>query len=75
MNVTYLALSASESAFHQVPKVLSLSPLRRLVGRNGRCSRQKATYGLVCGFLAGGAKAGVWVGAGLFCETKLLVVV
>ena len=39
-----------------MPKTCSLSALRRAVGRNGRCSRQKATYGFRVAFLAGGAK-------------------
>ena len=38
-----------------MPKVCSLSALRRSFGRNGRCSRQKATYGFVVVFLVGGA--------------------
>ena len=65
----YLALSASESAFHIWPKVHSLSALRRL-GRSGRCSRQNATYGFELTFLAGGAAADAG-GAGLLGGAEL----
>ena len=66
----YLALSASESAFHIWPKVHSLSGLRRLLGRSGRCSRQNATYGFELTFLAGGAAADAG-GAGLLGGAEL----
>ena len=41
----YLARSGLESSLHCWPKVCSLTELRKPVGRNGRCSRQKTVYG------------------------------
>ena len=58
-SIVYLTLSASGSAFHIWPKVLSLSALRRLVGKKGRCFRQYTTYGFEHAFFAGGAAVGV----------------
>ena len=49
----------------RIPRVCSLSALRRRAGRSGRCSRQKATYGLVAIFLAGGASADARAGGSL----------
>ena len=48
----------------RIPSVCSLSALRRSAGRKGRCSRQKATYGLLVALLVGGAAAGVRAGSG-----------
>ena len=51
----------------RIPKVCSLSAFRRPLGRSGRCSRQKTTYGFIDAFFvqAGGASADARVGAGL----------
>ena len=65
--------SAPDSALHRLPKILSLSALRRDVGSNGRCARQNEAYAergtINASFLARGARAEPG-GAGLFGVTR-----